>query len=66
MMRGTTRAADVRERVRRLLGALAPEDLEDRIAPVKCSKHPDHGMCGTEDYAVPFYAAPEDEGSPSE
>jgi hypothetical protein len=52
------RAQDVRERVRRVLAALRPEDLEERIAPVKCNKHPDSIECAT-DYGVPRYAVPE-------
>jgi hypothetical protein len=60
MRTAASRAADVRERIRRILGALAPEDLEDRVAPVKCNKHPDSIWCDTTEYAVPAYGVPED------
>jgi hypothetical protein len=46
------------ERVRQLIAALRPEDLEERIAPVKCSKHPDSPECGSTDYGAPLYEAP--------
>jgi hypothetical protein len=54
----------VRERVRRALAALQAEDLEERVAPVKCNKHPDAPEC-TEDYGVVRYAVPE-YGTPSD
>jgi hypothetical protein len=52
----------VRDRLRRVLGALSPEDLEERVAPVKCNKHPDHSEC-MDVYGAPRYAAPEPPGS---
>jgi hypothetical protein len=52
--------AEVRERLAWVLRALAPEDLEDRVAPVKCNKHPDSDACGVDMYAVPGYGAPDD------
>ena len=51
----------VRDRVRRLIEALESEDLEERVAPVKCSKHPDAPECIPPyglDYGVPAYAVP--------
>ena len=50
---------DVRTRVQRVLASLTAEDLEERVAPVKCEKHPDSPECGTVDYGVPPYGVPE-------
>jgi hypothetical protein len=47
----------VRQRLERLLRALDAEDLEERVAPVKCAKHPESPACG-EDYGVPLYGEP--------
>jgi len=55
-------AARFRSRVDRFLQGLRAEDLEERIAPVKCDKHPDSPDCGGEDYAVPMYGDPTPEG----
>jgi hypothetical protein len=54
----------VRERMARLLRSLRAEDLEERIAPVKCAKHPDHPDCYADDYGVPLYLAPSPPGEP--
>ena len=48
---------DVRERLAALLRSLDAEDLEERVAPVKCAKHPDSMECATE-YGVLLYGAP--------
>jgi len=53
------RDGSMRERVLRLIAALRPEDLEERVAPVKCSKHPESPECDSTDYGVPPYGAPE-------
>jgi len=53
----TGRERAVRSRMRALLANLRPEDLEERVAPVKCEKHPDSPECGM-DYGVPLYDAP--------
>jgi len=47
----------VRERLDRFLHALALEDLEERVAPVKCNKHPDSPEC-MDYYGVPAYGVP--------
>jgi hypothetical protein len=52
------RQREVRERVRRVLETLEAEELEERVAPVKCSKHPDSPEC-TYDYGAPRYAVPD-------
>ena len=51
------RSEAIRERLARVLRALELEDLEERVAPVKCAKHPDNPSC-MEDYGVPVYAEP--------
>ena len=60
------KGTQVRRRIAELLAALSAEDLEERIAPVKCAKHPDHADCtseyGTVDYGVPG----ESRGEPEE
>jgi len=53
-----SRERDVRERLRRALAMLEIEDLEERVAPVKCAKHPDSPEC-TYDYGAPRYAVPD-------
>ena len=57
-MANVTDARAVREKVAALLRALEADDLEERIAPVKCGKHPDHLECGVAAYMVPAYGAP--------
>jgi hypothetical protein len=52
------RGDDVRDRVRRAIAALDVEDLEERVAPVKCNKHPESPECG-DYYGIPPYGAPE-------
>jgi hypothetical protein len=51
------RAEAIRDRMARLLRSLEPEDLEERVAPVKCAKHPDNPSC-MEDYGAPVYGEP--------
>jgi hypothetical protein len=48
----------IRKRVERVLEALRGEDLEERVAPVKCNKHPEHPDCMS-DYGVIWYGGPE-------
>ena len=54
---GAERAEAIRGRLARLLRSLELEDLEERVAPVKCSKHPDNPTCG-DDYGAPVYGEP--------
>jgi hypothetical protein len=61
-MSAFVRDGSMRERVLGLIAALRPEDLEERLAPIKCSKHPDSPECAS-DYGIPPYGAPE-YGSP--
>jgi hypothetical protein len=58
------RGSLVRERLARLLRSMELEDLEERVAPVKCAKHPDNPACDTADYGVPLYMAPSPETPP--
>jgi hypothetical protein len=54
----STRETAVRDRLRRLIASLDTEDLEERLAPVKCEKHPDSDECTSVDYGAPEYAVP--------
>jgi hypothetical protein len=60
-----TASEKVRRRVAEILRALESEDLEERVAPVKCAKHPDRSECmsdyGVIRYGVPFEEPPEEE-----
>ena len=58
------RGPAVRERLARLLRSMELEDLEERVAPVKCAKHPDNPSCDTSDYGVPLYLSPMPERPP--
>jgi hypothetical protein len=51
------RAEMIRDRMARLLRSLELEDLEERVAPVKCAKHPDNPSC-MEDNGAPVYGEP--------
>jgi hypothetical protein len=48
----------LRARLREILRSLDPEDLEERVAPVKCQKHPDSPECDVVEYGVPLYMCP--------
>jgi hypothetical protein len=54
------RSAEIRGRLARILAALSAEDLEERVAPVKCAKHPNNSYCDTTEYGVVDYGVPED------
>jgi len=63
-MTDSGRGPAVRERLARLLRSMELEDLEERVAPVKCAKHPNHPDCDMSDYGVPIYLAPMPETPP--
>lgn len=47
-------ATEMKQRVEDILDSMDAAALEERIAPVKCSKNPDHPDCMTVKYASPM------------